>query len=86
MGRCLTAAMAMFALHAHVAADATLGLASYASPKVQHQSVQLLGSLRCALVKLGSQRLNLIPTSLQLEMSCVRPDPFGAAERSQELH
>ena len=35
-------------LHAHVAADSALGLASYASPKVEHQSLQLLGSLCCA--------------------------------------
>ena len=40
---------------------------------------------RCALVELVSQRLKLTPTSLQLEMGRVRPDPFGAAERSQEL-
>ena len=48
LGWCLAAAMAMFVLHAQVAADAALGFASYASPKVQHQSLQLLGSLCCA--------------------------------------
>ena len=48
LGRCLAAALAMFAPHTPVAADAALRLESYVSTRVQHQLLQLLGSLCCA--------------------------------------
>ena len=45
LGRCLAAALAMFAPHAPVDVDAALELESYASTRVQHQLLQLLVSL-----------------------------------------
>ena len=63
----------MFAPHAHVAADAALGLASYASPKVQHQSLQLLGSLCCAK-RVGADAAHFELESCRCEVEALRAE------------
>ena len=63
----------MFTPHAQVAADAALGLASYASTKVQHQSLQFLGSLCCAK-QVGADAAHFKLESCRCEVEALRAE------------